>query len=76
MDLERLTQALDQLGSGGIVLSVEKKASLQLSLVLLQKDHKLCRVKFWGVLKGIQGDYYIAQGVGADELKDRQYFYR
>ena len=69
-------QDLDQLSSGGIVLSIEKKASLQLSLVLLQKNQKLRSVKFWGVVKGIQGDYYIAQGVGDDELKDRQNFYR
>lgn len=76
MEFEGLSQNLEHLRSSGVVLSVEKKASLQLSLVLLQKDQKLRRVKFWGVIRGIQNDYYIVQGVGADELKDIQSFYR
>lgn len=76
MDFEGLSQSLDHLKSSGVVLSVEKRASLQLSLVLLKKDQKLHRIKFWGVIRGIQNDYYIAQGVGVDEIKDRQSFYR
>lgn len=76
MDFEGVFANLDYLGSSGIVLSVEQKASLQTSLVILKKEHKFCRVKFWGIIKGIQNDYFIVQGVGKDELKDRKALYR
>ncbi len=67
---------LDYLGSNGVILSVEQKASLQSSLVLLKREHKFCRVKLWGVVRGIGNDYFIAQGVGKDEIKDRKALYR
>lgn len=76
MDFKGLSQSLDRLKSSGIVLSIEKTTSLQLSLVLLQKDQKFRHVKFWGVIRGIQNDYYIVQGIGEDELKNRTSYYR
>ena len=76
MDSEGVFTNLDYLGSSGVVLSVEQRATLQSSLVLLRREHKFWRVKLWGVIRGIQKDYFIAQGVGMDELKDRKALYR
>ena len=59
---------LDYLGSSGVVLSVEQQATLQSSLVVLRREHKFRRVKLWGIILGINKDYFIAQGVSTDEL--------
>ena len=76
MQFEGSQLNINELGSSGIVLSVEQEASLQTSLVILTRDHKFRKVKLWGVVKGVQKDYFIAQGVGKDELKDRKFIYR
>ena len=76
MDSESLSQALEYLGSSGVVLSVEKKACLQTTLVLACRDNKFHHIKFWGVIKGIQKDYYITQGIKKDEIRDRTTLYR
>ena len=76
MDSEGVFSNVAFLGSSGVVLSVEQKASLQSSLVLLQREHKFRKTKVWGVIRGIQSDYFIVQGVGKDELKDRKALYR
>ena len=76
MDSESLFANLGHLGSSGVVLSVEQRASLQTSLVLLKREHKFRRVKLWGVVSGVQSSYFIAMGVGKDELRDRKALYR
>lgn len=75
MEFEGSQLNTDELGNSGIVLSVEQEASLQASLVILVRDHKFRKVKLWGVVKGVQKDYYVAHGVGRDELKDRKSVY-
>ncbi|KAL5464150.1 hypothetical protein EMCRGX_G033119 [Ephydatia muelleri] len=75
MEFEGSQLNINELGSSGIVLSVEQEASLQASLVILARDHKFRKVKLWGVVKGVQKDYFVAQGVGRDELKDRKFVY-
>lgn len=76
MESASLLANLGHLGSSGVVLSVEQRASLQSSLVLLRREHKFRRVMLWGVIRTVQGDYFIAVGVGADELRDRKALYR
>lgn len=76
MDSESLFSDLNYLGSSGVVLSVEQKASLQSSLVTLRRDNKFRGVKLWGIIRGIEKDYFIAQGVGRNELLDRTALYR
>lgn len=76
MESETVFSHLDYLGSSGIVFSVEQKASLQSSLVTLKREHKFRRVKLWGIIRGIQNDYFIVQGVGKDEIKDRKALFR
>lgn len=76
MDSEFLFSDLDCLGSSSVVLSVEQKASLQSSLVTLKRKHKFRRVKLWGIIRGIQRDYFIVHGVGRNELLDKKALYR
>lgn len=76
MDGEELLEVIEFLGNNGTVLSLEKKACLQTSLVLVAKDYKFKRVKFWGIIKGINQDYFIIHGIKKDEIRDRTALYR
>lgn len=76
MDAEGLHINIEYLSNSGVVLSPEQKAALQISLPILQSDHKLQRVKLWGKIQGIKADYFVAHGVGVDELNDRKAVYR
>lgn len=70
MDCFDLHVKIDYLSPCGIVLTPEQKASLQTSLTLLKYEQKHVIVNFWGIIKGVQGDYYIAQGIGKDYMND------
>jgi radial spoke head protein 9 len=76
MDSETLFSDLNYLGSSGTVVSVEQKASLQSSLVSLKRKHKFRKVKLWGIIRGVQKDYFIVHGVGMNELIDKKALYR
>ena len=76
MDIEGLHMCIDYVGSSGVILSTEQKAALQSSLVILRNNYKFARVVFWGKILGVKNDYFIVQGVGKDELKDRKTLYR
>ncbi len=76
MDSDDLHLNIDYVGSSGIVISPEQKASLQTSLTILKNNQKFSRVYFWGKINGIKDDYFIAQGVGPDEFSDRKTLYR
>lgn len=65
-----------ELVTGSHGLNVEQRAALQSSLATLKKNYKFHRVLFWGKILGLQGDYFIAQGRGEDEMKDRKNLYR
>ena len=56
-------------------LNEEQRAALQTSTVILQINYKFQRVMFWGKVLGSKADYFIAQGRGEDEMKDRKYLY-
>ncbi|XP_048738081.1 radial spoke head protein 9 homolog isoform X1 [Ostrea edulis] len=75
MDSEGLHLNIDYVGSSGIILSPEQKAALQTSLVILKNSGKFNRVYFWGKILGVKDDYFIAQGVGRDEIEERKTFY-
>ncbi|KAM7541473.1 hypothetical protein Aperf_G00000046771 [Anoplocephala perfoliata] len=68
MDCFDLNFKIDYLGPCGVVLTPEQKASLQTSLTLLKYEQKFVTVNFWGIIKGVQGDYFIAQGIGKDHM--------
>ena len=76
MEAEGLHLNIDYVGSSGVILSVEQKAAFQSSLVILKNNYKFKRVLFWGKILGVKDDYFIVEGIGKDELKDRQILYR
>ncbi|XP_031437919.1 radial spoke head protein 9 homolog [Clupea harengus] len=75
MDSTSLFYALDLVSGAGLTLSSEQKAALKTSLIILQKNYKFQRVLFWGKILGITGDYFIAQGVTDDEMRDKKTLY-
>lgn len=75
MESEGLQLNIDYVGSSGVVLSSEQKATLQTSLCLLQNNTKCSKVYFWGRIRGVKDDYFIAQVVGDDELNDKKTYY-
>ncbi|XP_029984967.1 radial spoke head protein 9 homolog [Sphaeramia orbicularis] len=75
MDSDSLYYSLDLVAGSGHTLNLEKKTALQTSLVILKKNYKFNRVLFWGKILGLKDDYFVAQGRGEDEMKDRKYLY-
>nr|XP_046228846.1 radial spoke head protein 9 homolog [Scatophagus argus] len=75
MDSNSLYYSLELVAGSGHTLSVEQRAALQTSLVILKKNYKFHRVLFWGKIWGLKEDYFIAQGRGEDELQDKKNFY-
>ncbi|XP_032626305.1 radial spoke head protein 9 homolog isoform X1 [Chelonoidis abingdonii] len=75
MDAESLPYALDLVAGGGAGLSSEKRAALRASLLLLRRDYRFERVRFWGRIQGIRGPYYIAEGLGGDRAGPRSRLY-
>ncbi len=76
MESESLHLDIDYVASSGVILSVEQKAALQSSLVILKSQQKFEKIQFWGKILGVRMDYFIVQGVGKDHLKDRRTLYR
>jgi len=75
MDSQDLHLSVDYVGTSGIILSPEQKASLQTSLTILKSNQKFARVYFWGKILGVKDDYFIAQGVSNDEFAERKVLY-
>lgn len=76
MDSSTLLYALELVCGNGLSLSTEHRAALHTSLIILKRNYKFNRVLFWGKVLGIKNDYFIAQGVGEDEIRDRKSLYR
>jgi len=75
MDSRELHLNIDYVGSSGIILSPEQKASLQNSLCILQNNMKFSKVYFWGKILGVKDDYFIVEGIGNDELGEKKTLY-
>uniref|UniRef100_A0A665V6T1 Radial spoke head protein 9 homolog n=1 Tax=Echeneis naucrates TaxID=173247 RepID=A0A665V6T1_ECHNA len=75
MDSNSLFYSLELVAGSGHTLSVEQRTALQTSLVILKKNYKFHRVLFWGKILGLKEDYFIAQGRGEDEMKDKKNLY-
>ncbi|PWA27889.1 hypothetical protein CCH79_00000071 [Gambusia affinis] len=75
MDSNSLSYSLDFIASSGRILNVEQRTALQTSMLILKKNYNFKRVMFWGKVLGIKQDYFIAQGRGEDEIKNRTYLY-
>ncbi|EGD80944.1 hypothetical protein PTSG_01527 [Salpingoeca rosetta] len=74
MDVQSLSPALDHLSSSGIVLSTERRVSLDTSLTLLMHAEKLKQVKYWGRIQGVAADYHIAQGSNDDGYATKSFY--
>jgi len=72
MDSCTLAQDIDYCGSSGVILSVEQKAALQQSLVIVKEQQKFKSVVFFGKILGVKNDYFLIEGIGDDDLKDRK----
>ncbi|MBN3322303.1 RSPH9 protein, partial [Atractosteus spatula] len=75
MDSNTLYYSLDLVSGSGLVLSIEQKAALQTSLVILKGNYRFERVLFWGKILGIKNDYFIAQGVTQDRMRGKKTLY-
>jgi len=75
MDSQQLHLNIDFVGSSGIILSAEQKATLQNSLCILKNNMKFTKVYFWGKVLGVKNDYFIVQGIGKDELGEKKTLY-
>ncbi|XP_008311104.1 radial spoke head protein 9 homolog [Cynoglossus semilaevis] len=75
MDADSLHYSLELVAGSGNILNTEHRTALQTSLLILRKNYKFNRVLFWGKIMGIKEDYFIAQGRGDDELKDKKNLY-
>eukprot|EP01139_Manchomonas_bermudensis_P022357 Amastigsp_a689469_25.p1 type:complete len:322 gc:universal Amastigsp_a689469_25:1009-44(-) len=69
MDVSDLVSGLDVLArTTGHTLSVEHRAALQSSLLILKRNLKLSSASFWGKIVGVNGDYFVAQGFTGSRL--------
>uniref|UniRef100_A0A8B9JEB6 Radial spoke head protein 9 homolog n=1 Tax=Astyanax mexicanus TaxID=7994 RepID=A0A8B9JEB6_ASTMX len=75
MDSDALYCSVDLVCGSGVTLSAEHRAALQSSLIILKRNMNFRRVLFWGKICGIKNDYFIAQGVGEDQIRDRKSIY-
>ncbi|XP_075268874.1 radial spoke head protein 9 homolog [Opisthocomus hoazin] len=75
MEASWLPAALELAAGGGAGLSPEKRAALGASLPLLRRDYRFERVWFWGRIRGVRGDYHIAEGLGPDRAAPRSRLY-
>jgi radial spoke head protein 9 len=75
IDVNTLLLDVDNLAYSGIVLNAEQRAALQTSLVVQRDQYKFNRIYFWGKIIGTKEDYFIAQGVSANELADKKSLY-
>jgi radial spoke head protein 9 len=75
IDSNNLLPDIEHLAYSGILLSVEQRASLQTSLTLCRDQYKFRRIYLWGKILGIKEDYFIAVGVGVNELNPRSFLY-
>ena len=76
IEANRLLLDIEHLAYAGVILSVEQRASLQTSLAIAREQYKFNRIFFWGKIIGTKEDYYIACGVGTNEISQRTFLYR
>jgi radial spoke head protein 9 len=76
IDSNTLLLDIEHLAYCGFVLSAEQKSALQTSLAIARDQYKFKRIYFWGKIIGTKDDYFIAKGVGKNELKEKTILYR
>ncbi|XP_028253025.1 radial spoke head protein 9 homolog [Parambassis ranga] len=75
MDTNSLFCSLELVAGSGHTLNVEQRTALETSSAILKRNYKFHRVLLWGKILGLRKDYFIVQGRGEDEIKDRKNLY-
>lgn len=75
IESNRLLVDIENLSFSGVVLSIEQRAALQTSLTITREQYKFSKIYFWGKILGTKEDYFVAVGVGENELKNRKFLY-
>jgi len=63
MDIQRMGVDLKFINKLGETLSVEEKNNLSIGLMRILKGEKIDDLQFWGRIRGVTKDYYIALGL-------------
>ena len=74
MNSRELHLDIDYVGSSGVILTPEQKASMQTSLCILENQQKFDNVYFWGKILGVNEDYFIAHGVQRNEFGKEDFY--
>merc|ERR1712022_98002 len=71
MEVSGLFSVLDNTAFPGGSLSVEERAALQASLILLKESQHFKEVRFWGKVRGLARDYLVCQGTIDEEMMNK-----
>ena len=70
MDLYRLSSDIKYVNKLGETLNTREKIGLDIGLNNILKEEQLDQLLFWGRIRGLKKDYYIALGLKmADEYE-------
>lgn len=78
MKVETLAEELRLLWPTGTTLSLEERMNLELALLKLYEHEDFEEVNFWGKVRGVMKDYYIAMTVnyrGHNEFAHKRFFW-
>jgi len=79
MDIYRLDVDLKFVNRLGETLSTEEKTFLHVGLMRILKEENIDQVLFWGRIRGVQKDYYLAVGLvfhDQYEFPTRRFYWR
>lgn len=76
MDVTKLYCTKHWLEYSSFTFNSEHHVILTNSLLLLQNENHFTKTFFWGIIRGLEADYYISFGYKFDAILDRTYFYR
>lgn len=76
MNIQKLINLKHWLEYSSFTLNSESYVVLTNSLLLLQSENHLKKIFFWGIIQGLEADYFISFGYERDSLKDNKVFYR
>ncbi|XP_075210124.1 radial spoke head protein 9 [Lycorma delicatula] len=75
MNIEDMLIGFETLSRYGITLSSEKRLVIYNSLILIKNDSHFKDIFLWGIVRGLNADFYIAYGYQKDALIGRIFYY-
>lgn len=67
MDIYRIQSDLEHINKLGQTLSTQEKVALNIALPALLETEKLSNLLFWGRIRGLKNDYYLAMGMKMED---------